>query len=212
MRADGDLTRKGEQRATAILDAALRCLARDGFAATSLQRVADEAGVGKRAVIYYYDTREGLFAHVVQHVGGRFIGGLEDAVRGLEDPADIIDRSFETLWAAITTDRALLVAWFGLQAESITNPAFRGAAGYINTRFRDLVSGLIDGLLVRGRTLHLDRTTLEVLILANVQGLILMYLDSGDTPELHNAIATVQRFLANVSSLPDVSHAAPSSR
>lgn len=202
MRADGELTRKGEQRARAILDATLRCLARDGFAATSLQRVADEAGVNKRTVIYYYETREGLFTHVIQFIGGQFIRGLEENLRDLEEPADIVDRGFQTLWAAITTDRALLVAWFGLQAESITNPDLRGAASYINVRFRELVSGLIDGLLLRGRVLHLERSTLEVLILANVQGLILSFLESGDTPELQAAIATVQRLLAGASSLP----------
>ncbi|WP_354700459.1 hypothetical protein DSM112329_00737 [Paraconexibacter sp. AEG42_29] len=202
MRADGDLTRKGAQRATEILDAALRCLARDGFAATSLQRVADEAGLNKRVVIYYYESREGLFLHVVEHVGGRFIAQLEDTVRGLEEPSDIVERGFETFWASITTDRALLVAWFGLQAESITNPALHGAASYISTRFRDLVSGLIDDAIGRGRILLLDRASLEVLILANVQGLILNYLENGDTPELQTAIKTVQTALTYVSQAP----------
>ncbi|MGK2937645.1 MAG: TetR/AcrR family transcriptional regulator [Solirubrobacteraceae bacterium] len=210
MRADGDLTRKAEQRATAILDAALRCLAHDGFAATSLQRVADEAGLNKRAVIYYYDTREGLFLHVVEHVGGRFITQLENAVLGLEEPSDIVERGFETFWAAITTDRALLVAWFGLQAESITNPALRGAARYISTRFRDLVSRIIDDAIGRGRILLLDRASLEVLILANVQGLILNYLEDGDTPELHTAINTVQTALTYVSQPPVDSGVQPS--
>jgi AcrR family transcriptional regulator len=203
MRADGDLTRKGELRATAILDASVRCLARDGFGLTSLQRVADEAGLTKRAVIYYYDSREGLFAHVVQHIGGRFIGQLEDALRDLVEPADMIDRGFATIWAAITTDRALLVAWFGLQAESITNAEFRGAASYITTRLSELLSSLIDRLLVHGRVLHVDRDALEILVVANVQGLILKYLDSGDTPQLQVAIKTLQDFLATVSSLPE---------
>lgn len=199
MRAEGDLTKKGAMRANEILEAALRCLARDGFAATSLQRVADEAGLHKRAVIYYYDSRAGLFDHVVQHVGGRFIQQLEASVRDLEEPTDIVEQGFEAVWAAITTDRALLVAWFGLQAESITNPDFRGAAQYITAGFRSVVSSLIDDALARGRVLRLDRAALEVLVLANVQGLILGYLDGGDTDELHRAIATVQRLLANVS-------------
>lgn len=204
MRADGKLTRKGELRATAILEASVRCLARDGFGLTSLQRVADEAGLTKRAVIYYYDSREGLFSHVVQHIGGRFIEQLEDALRDLVEPADMVDRGFATIWATITTDRALLAAWFGLQAESITNAEFRGAATYITTRLSDLLSSLIDRLLVHGRVLHIDRDALEVLVVANIQGLILRYLDGGDTPQLQVAIRTLQGFLGSVSSLPEV--------
>lgn len=200
MRAD--LTRKGAARADAILEAALRCVARDGFATTSMQRVADEAGLSKRAVSYYYDSRPGLFTHIVETVGDRFIVQIERSVAELEEPADIIERGFEALWDAITTDRALLVAWFGLQAESITNPEFRDAARYITKRLRSVISSLIDDALARGRTLHLERSALEVLIVANVQGLILNYLDAGDTPELQHAIATVQTFLTNVSAPP----------
>jgi len=198
MRVDGELTAKGQRRAHEILDATLRCLARDGFAATSMQRVADEAGVGKRAVVYYYGTREGLFEHVVRYVGGQLLDRLEDAIADLEEPADIVERGFEIVWGAITTDRALLSAWFGLQAESITNPEFRGAASYISDRIDELVGRLIDAQLARGSRLRIERRSLRVLVLANVQGLILYYLDRGATPELQAAIGDFQRFLTNV--------------
>ncbi len=198
MRADGDLTAKGQRRAQEILDAALRCLARDGFAGTSMQRVADEAGIPKRAVVYYYASREGLMEHVVRYVGGRFIDQIADAIAGLDDPNDIVERGFEVWWTAITTDRALLAAWFGLQAESITNPDFRGAARYITDRADGLVTQLIDAQLARGNRLRIDRQSLQVLIVSNTQGLILYYLDRGDTPELRAAITDFQRFLTNV--------------
>lgn len=199
MRADGALTPKGERRAEAIVDAALRCLATDGYSASSLQRVADEAGLGKRVVIYYFGTREGLFDRVVRRVGDRLIDQLEQAVSGLEEPADIVTRGFERVWAAITTDRALLVAWFGLLAESVTNPALAETAGYITTRFRALIARLIDDALARGRTLHLRRSSLEVLALAGVQGLILEYLERGETPELKAAIEDFQSWLIHAS-------------
>jgi AcrR family transcriptional regulator len=198
MRADGDLTTKGQRRAQEILEATLRCLARDGFAATSMQRVADEAGLGKRAVVYYFSTREGLIEHVVRYVGGQVLDRLEQAVAGLEEPADIVDRGFEVVWEAMTNDRALLAAWFGLQAESITNPEYRGAASYITDRVDELVTALIDAQVARGSRLRIDRESLRVLTLANIQGLILYYLERGDTPELAKAITDFQRFLSNV--------------
>ena len=48
------------ERRQRIIDAALRCLARDGYAAASLQRVADEAGLGKRAVAEKVEQEEQL--------------------------------------------------------------------------------------------------------------------------------------------------------
>lgn len=202
MRAEGALTAKGERRAEAIIDAALRCLARDGYAATSLQRVADDAGLAKRTVIYYYATREGLFDHVARRVGDQLLDQLEQAVVGVEEPADIVSRGFERVWAAITTDRALLVAWFGLLAESVTNPALAVPASYITTGIRTLIGRLIDDALARGRTLRVRRSSLEVLILAGVQGLILEYLERGETDELTMAIEDFQAWLIHVSAPP----------
>ena len=54
MSAAGHLTDKGERRAMQILDAALRSLATCGYGQTSIQRVADEAAVQKRVVLYYF--------------------------------------------------------------------------------------------------------------------------------------------------------------
>jgi AcrR family transcriptional regulator len=196
MRAAGDLTTKGQRRAGQILEAALRCLARDGYAGTSLQRVADEAGLAKRSVIYYYGSRAGLFEHVVRYVGGQLLDRLEEAVAGLDEPSDIVERGFEVLWTAITNDRALLSAWFGLQAESITNPEFRGVARYISDRVEALIDELVRAQVARGGRPRLAPGSLSVLVFANVQGLILYYLDRGATPKLRAAIADFQRVLA----------------
>lgn len=198
MRAEQQLTPKGERHAQQILDAALRCLARDGYAATSLQRVADEAGLGKRAVIYYFGSREGLFDAVVRQLGDQLLEQLQQAIAGAQEPADIASRGFEQLWAAVTTDRALLVAWFGLTAESITNPALERTATYITDRFRALLSSLIDDLLASGRELRLRRDSLEVLILTGIRGLILEYLERGETPQLMAAISDFQGWLVAV--------------
>jgi AcrR family transcriptional regulator len=199
---DERLSAKGERHAAQILDAAVRCLARDGYAATSLQRVADEAGLGKRTVIYYYGTREGLFDHVVRKLADQLVDQLKQAIGDAEEPADMIARGFGPLWAAITEDRALLVAWLGLVAESITNPALRDASSSIAQGFRDLLSALLDDALARGRTLRLERGSLEILVLAGMRGLILEYLERGPSPELELAISDFQRMLGDVTLPP----------
>ena len=198
MRAAGDLTPKGARAVQSILDASLRCVGRDGFAATTMQSIADEAGVGKRAVIYYFGTREGLFDQVIRHAGDRLIDQVEAAVSGLAEPAEVVERAFASVWSAATGDRGLLAAWYGLQVEAITNPAYREAARYLSMRMEDLAQRLIDAQLARGRVLRMDRDALGVLVVANVQGLLLQHLDRGDTPGLRAAIEAFRRFLATV--------------
>lgn len=192
------LTPKGERASRAILDAAVRCVGRDGVGASSIQRIADEAGVGKRAVIYYFQTREGLLDAVVRHVGDQMLDRLDAAVRDLDDPALIVERGFDVVWEAVTTDPALLAAWFGLHAEAVTNPEFRRSAGYIGDRLGEIAAGLMHAQLERGRRLRVEPDALRVLIVANVQGLVGYFLQHGDSPSLQAAIREFQTFLSTV--------------
>jgi len=193
------LSTKGQRHSQQIIDGAVRCLARDGYAATSIQRVADEAGLGKRTVLYYYGTREELFASVARHLGQRLQRQFAEAIEGLEDPADIIAHGFARIWNAVTTDRGLQVAWLGLLTESITNPPLRATTAEIARSYRAMFSTLIDDSLARGRVLTIRRESLEVIALAGLQGLILEYLENGESTELTAAIDDFQSWLAAAS-------------
>lgn len=191
-------TRKGEQTAREILDAALRCVARDGVPSLSMQRIADEAGCGKRAVVYYYGTRAGLLDAIIRHVGDRMLDRLEEAVRDDDELAEVVGHGFDAVWTTITTDRALLAAWFGLQAEAVTNPAFRESASYISERFERIVDRLIDDQSARGRVLRVERAALRVLVVGSLHGLTAYYLEHGDTPALQTAMGEIRVFLSSV--------------
>ena len=144
------------------------------------------------------------FTRLARHVGDQLTDRLQGAIEDLESPEDITERSFQVLWEAITTDRSLLVAWFGLHAEAITDPDLREAASSITDRLRALVGTVIDGLVLRGYTLLVDRATLKILVLAGIQGLALAYLEEGNSDELQRAIRTLQALLARASVPPGV--------
>ncbi len=54
-----------EQKKAAIVAAALRLFLRDGFARTSVDAIAEEAGVSKRTIYNHYGDKENLFLSVV---------------------------------------------------------------------------------------------------------------------------------------------------
>ncbi len=57
-----------------LLDAAMREFSRRGYAATSVRRVAREAGVNARLVFYYFGSKEALFQECVDRPS---LGGLD---------------------------------------------------------------------------------------------------------------------------------------
>ncbi|QPK81922.1 TetR family transcriptional regulator [Schaalia sp. ZJ405] len=69
-----------------ILDAAAHVFAASGFVAATMQNIADEAGVDKKLIHYYFGTKEDLFIAMVQRVFTR-IQGASLLAEAFNDPA-----------------------------------------------------------------------------------------------------------------------------
>jgi AcrR family transcriptional regulator len=182
------LTAKGNRQADAVLEAAIRCLGREGYAGTSLQRIADEAGVQKRMVLYYFGSRERLMATALERLADRFLGDLQEAVGGLTDPAAVVDALFDALSEQVR-DRALLGAYFGLVAESATDQVLRETLDALRERAHGLAHQVLDVLEAAGHRLSMERELLILAASVSANGLGLELLERGMTPELERALA-----------------------
>lgn len=56
-----------------IVDAGVRCVAREGVAGASMAAIAQEAGVSKALLHYHYHDRATLMAEVVERIGQRTV-------------------------------------------------------------------------------------------------------------------------------------------
>lgn len=184
------------------MEAAYECLASYGYSGTSMQRIADAAGVNKRMLHYYFETREGLLDQVARRVGERLLAQVEEAIEGLEEPTDIIAVGVDRLWSLIGADPQLQAVYFGLAAESATNPALKRTLATVNDAYRGLIHRLVRRVGDRGYRLRMDEGSMTALIIAAVQGLTLQFLERGQTPELDRAIADFKTWLGTVTVAP----------
>lgn len=92
-----DAPNPGDARAR-IVDAGVRCIAREGVTGASMAAIAMEAGVSKALLHYHYHDRATLLAEIVERIGVRTIereraaidssngvGGLDALWRWLDD-------------------------------------------------------------------------------------------------------------------------------
>ena len=70
------------QRAEEILDVAIRIFSAEGFADADVQKIADEAGVGKGTVYRHFGNKEGLFLAAA----GRGLQRLKESIDAEVDP------------------------------------------------------------------------------------------------------------------------------
>lgn len=100
------LTRRGERRRAALLDAATTLFMDRGFAGTSLEDVIAVAGGSRRTIYDAFGNKEGLFAAAVQSVLDRALEPLGDL--DLDDgPIDAaLVRAGEAFVRMLTTQEA----------------------------------------------------------------------------------------------------------
>lgn len=95
---DGRTARRLETRRK-VLAAATDLFAERGYAATTMDEVADAAGVSKGALFYNFDSKQALFADILDQATGRLVEVQTEAVQGRSG------------WAALEhLGRALIVA------------------------------------------------------------------------------------------------------
>ncbi len=95
-----------------IIDAAIRVLARQGYAKTSLLEIAKEAGMSKGALHYHYPTKEALIHAVLETACNAVQSRTMQAWSPSDNPFEALRKSLEELWAtrAERSDEALVVA------------------------------------------------------------------------------------------------------
>ncbi|MGE0067530.1 MAG: TetR family transcriptional regulator [Solirubrobacterales bacterium] len=76
-----------------------------GYAATSLQRVAEEAKTNKRMVLYYFRHRQELLERAVVMLGDRLLSEVTEAVEGRRTPPTSPPPALIAFWSAITGNR-----------------------------------------------------------------------------------------------------------
>lgn len=182
MSAPNVLTAKGRRGADRVLEAATTVLSRDGYSRASLARIADEAGVDKRTVLYYYGTREALLVRVVQTVGERIAQHIDAAIDGPKTPFSLADTLVDVGWSAVTSAPELARAYFALIGAG--NPLVEQALADLKAVFLDVVTHHLGNYEQANWQLRGELTEFAALTLAAFRGLLLEWTETGDTPTI----------------------------
>ncbi|NVK39998.1 MAG: TetR family transcriptional regulator C-terminal domain-containing protein [Oceanospirillaceae bacterium] len=94
-RTDRPAGRIRQQNEKLILDAAEQEFARHGFKGTSMQQVADRAGLPKANIHYYFNNKLGLYYAVLSNIIELWDSTFNE-LSGDDDPAEVLPRYIAT--------------------------------------------------------------------------------------------------------------------
>ncbi|UTI63243.1 TetR/AcrR family transcriptional regulator [Paraconexibacter antarcticus] len=190
------LTAKGQRTAARVLEAATTVLARDGFGGATLGRIAEEAGLDKRNVLYYYDTREALLVRVVQTVGERVAGHIEETVGEIDTPEALADALVEAMWSGITSAPELARSYFALIGGGAGTPEVEAALRGLKDAYERLISRQLQSISHTRWRLRDDLPGMVTLTLAVFRGLLLEWTETGDTAASAASLQRLKRSIA----------------
>nr|MBC8289580.1 TetR/AcrR family transcriptional regulator [Planctomycetota bacterium] len=107
-------------RTAEILDAFEQCVARFGLEGSSLERVAEEAGMKRSILRHYVGNREDLVQALAERVASRYRARFEEFREGISDrnrPAQLLDFFFPHESAETTESILVVEALIGAGSE-----------------------------------------------------------------------------------------------
>lgn len=91
---------RNTQSHKAVLNAAFAVLERDGYAATTIERIASEAGVAKQTIYRWWNGKAPLFMEVLAHKAGQAVD-LPDTGNFRDDLAKLLTGTFAAVSDAL---------------------------------------------------------------------------------------------------------------
>ncbi len=101
------------QRRRQLLDVALGEFARDGFRGTTMDRIADAAGVTKPVLYQHFPSKRDLFLELLADFGSRLSDTIVNAAATAGSPHAQVARGFSAYFAFVDQHRDAFYVLFG---------------------------------------------------------------------------------------------------
>lgn len=185
--------KKSEISSAHIVQAAMRVLARQGYARTSLMDIAKEAGMSKGAVHYHFPTKEALMGVVLQSACEAVTKRTLDAWQEGDHPLEALRASLHELWdvRATRTDEATVVA--DLLAQSLHDEKLRPPlAEYYRFAVNQVREHLTQQLAEGGMQTRIPPETMARLLHALLDGLLMQFIVDPEALDVDRVLDSLQ--------------------
>ena len=174
-----------------LLTAAVACLRRKGFAATTARDIAGEANANLRSIGYHYGSTRGLLLAAISSNWRTWLAPLisaaEDSAR---DPAQRLQHGMELFAGALAENAPIVSAWLEAVVVAHHDEELREVLAHNQSAFREALA----------RTLaeagHEDAERRAAAIVTVCDGIVVAHLLHGSTPSPREVAAAAAAALA----------------
>lgn len=130
-----------EQRRTQLLEVAIELFAEHGFHATSMEDIADAAGVTKPVLYQHFPSKRALYRELIDEVDAQLTHRLVLATASAATGRERVQEGFAAYFRFVSEHRAAFRLLFGASVRN--DPEFTIVAEATIDRLADLIADLI---------------------------------------------------------------------
>ena len=166
--------------------AALRCLARDGYASLTARKIASEAGMALGHISYHYASMDALLAAAYALASDQLRQSTCQQLAAQSTPLARLDAFLRAGFTPEFLTPAHLRMRIDLWSAALSHPAIAETERALYDRYRAELLALLHGLARPDRVRH--SAAVCDLIMATLDGLWLDHLRRGDLSAVQNAL------------------------
>jgi TetR/AcrR family fatty acid metabolism transcriptional regulator len=168
----------------ALVRATYRLISSKGIERTTLQEIADAAGLSKAMPVYYFKTKENLILAAMRWVLARVAERLTSAVASVDQPEEKVQAMIDAIFVDPRRNRDFYLAYTALIGEAARNQRFNELnatfQSIMNTAYADLIRA------GEGRTFTVDNVGEAAMgVRALIDGFFLQWLEEPDWTMRH---------------------------
>jgi AcrR family transcriptional regulator len=168
-----------------ILEAGAEVLKSEGYAGTSLSKVAAAAGESKALIAYHFGSKDGLVGAVGRELAETITSRVLERIEKATTVEEIVRSVALATEELADEDERIPRLYFDLAAVSVVQPDVRATITEMNGQWRAVLEDLLGD--AEDGPPRAQAGPLALLIIAGNQGLALERVERGATPELEQA-------------------------
>jgi AcrR family transcriptional regulator len=172
-------------RAYALVRSAYQVITRQGSHRLSLQDVADQAGVSKGMVLYYFKSKEHLFLVTMRWALERTAARIRQRIAGAGDPDEVIAALVDAIFVGPEQNRDFYLLYLDLIEHAARVPSFGQLSGMAHEIVNGLYEEVIRDGVARGGLRVEDPVAAAAAMRALIEGTFLSWLQRDDWRDSH---------------------------
>jgi TetR/AcrR family transcriptional repressor of bet genes len=187
------------QTRAAILRAVAEVIARHSLSGTTVERVAEAAGVAPGTVILHFRRKEALLIEALEHLAQEFEQSRRRALAAAgDDPAAALEQLVDVALDPEVSEPAKVAVWYAFWGEAAARNVYLERVGALDDNYRADVVRICTELRRRGGYAQVDAEAAALGLIGLVDYLWQEIMVAGDRFDRARARRTVRAYLGTV--------------